>query len=240
MIEFHDQQGRRLHEEFQEWRRSHPGSYYLNFTTSGRAQLHAVPCYHVGGIDWDGYVEREGREQLQSATANRKVCGDRPDELLLWASQECLIVSQCAHCIKENLGIPSDTVKTAPLQRDAARELYDNIDDNDVALAVEGISREMMVTVKSRNGGLRRAALHSANGVCEACGTDYSSFLEGLGRHVLQVHHRQQLGLATEPQLNCVEDLAVLCANCHQMIHADTSNALPVEELRRRFLASRG
>lgn len=101
--------------------------------------------------------------------------------------------------------------------------------------AVEGILRETMVITKSRNGTLRRAALEKAHGGCAACGVDYSLILDGLGQRVLQVHHRQQLALADAPQVNGIEDLAVVCANCHQMIHADMANAMPVEELRERL-----
>ncbi len=80
---------------------------------------------------------------------------------------------------------------------------------------------------------IRRAALEKAHGVCAVCGTDYSLVLDGLGLHVLQVHHRKQ-----GTQANTIEDLAIVCANCHQMIHSDKTNAMPVEELRKRLQAS--
>lgn len=107
---------------------------------------------------------------------------------------------------------------------------------NEVAQAVEGIAREITVITRSRSDTLRRAALEKAKGVCEACGTDYSAILGGLGKRVLQVHHRQQLSLADEPKVNGIEDVAVVCANCHLIIHADMSNAMPVDELKRRLL----
>ncbi len=59
--------------------------------------------------------------------------------------------------------------------------------------------------------------------------------LDGLGQRVLQVHHKHQLALLDEPKVNGIDDLAVVCANCHQLIHADMARAMPVEELRKRL-----
>ncbi|MDP1679394.1 MAG: hypothetical protein Q8L02_04635, partial [Candidatus Nitrotoga sp.] len=117
----------------------------------------------------------------------------------------------------------------------ATNELDSIASAKEVAQAVEGIAREITVTTRSRSDLLRRAALEKAKGVCEACGTDYSRLLGGLGKRVLQVHHRQQLSFAEEPKVNGIEDVAVVCANCHLIIHTDILNAMPVEELRRRL-----
>lgn len=98
---------------------------------------------------------------------------------------------------------------------ETASEHNENVATKFAVLALEGILRETMVITKSRNGTLRRAALEKANGMCAACGIDFSHILDGLGQRVLQVHHRRQLALAEEPQVNGIEDLAVVCANCH-------------------------
>ncbi|MDP1610891.1 MAG: hypothetical protein Q8M11_07510 [Sulfuritalea sp.] len=113
-----------------------------------------------------------------------------------------------------------------------------HIDENTKRInqAIEGIARETTITIRSRSEPLRRAALERANGICEACGTDYSRLAGGLGKRVLQVHHRRQLALADEPATNGLDDLAVVCANCHLMIHADVSNAMSVEELSQRLV----
>ena len=101
---------------------------------------------------------------------------------------------------------------------------------------IEGIAREMTVLSRSRSRELRMLALERACGVCEACCVDFSSLLSGLGARALQVHHRHQLALQDEPVFNRVADVAVVCANCHAMIHADPVNALSVEQLRSMLL----
>ena len=51
-VEFHDQQGRIFHQEFQKWRRLHPRGYFLTFSAKQRAQLHTTLCWHSGTSDW--------------------------------------------------------------------------------------------------------------------------------------------------------------------------------------------
>ena len=103
--------------------------------------------------------------------------------------------------------------------------------------ALEGILREVKAVTKSRNGRLRSQALEHAAGVCAVCRTDFSRLLDGRGVHVLQVHHRNQLSASKVPRTTQLRDLAVVCANCHALIHMDPHRALRVEHLR-RMLAS--
>jgi hypothetical protein len=98
---------------------------------------------------------------------------------------------------------------------------------------LEGIEYETKVFRKTRSNRLRLEALIKAGGKCEACGFDYSVLLDGRGISVLQVHHRKQLSLSKTPRLTTVKDLAVLCANCHCLIHANVKKAMPVEKLAR-------
>jgi hypothetical protein len=110
---------------------------------------------------------------------------------------------------------------------------------NDSFSILEGIAREVTGIVRSRSRRLRDLALKRADGRCEACGTDFSALLGGQGRHVLQVHHRQQLALQDMPKVMSPDDLAVVCANCHAMIHMDQLNAMSVEALRDQWCRER-
>lgn len=47
----------------------------------------------------------------------------------------------------------------------------------------------------------------------------------------LQVHHKKQLALQDKPTVTTIHDLAVVCANCHSIIHADPKSAMPLEAL---------
>lgn len=98
--------------------------------------------------------------------------------------------------------------------------------------AIEGTMTETMRYVRGRSRHLREHALAAANGVCCVCGTDYSKLLGGKGVRVLQAHHRRQLAASDAPRVTKLSDLAVVCANCHSLIHMNLKRALGVEELR--------
>lgn len=238
IVEFHDKKDQVLHHEFKEWGLAHfYDGLFLAFKDRRSASLHTSYCRgrSGGGSNWDGFFGI-GSEPPVSLTKNRKVCSTDQIELLSWADVQGIEVFPCARCLDQPpITIRTRTISYAP-SKNVTNESGKVVSAKEVARAVEGIAREIKVTARSRSDALRRAALKSAEGVCEACGTDYSKLLGGLGERVLQVHHRQQLSLADESTVIGIEDVAVVCANCHLMIHADISNAIPVEELRRRLL----
>ena len=92
----------------------------------------------------------------------------------------------------------------------------------------EGKMKRRFVAHRSRETRLRlakiREALHRNNGklMCEVpkCGFDFSKRYGTIGVGYAQVHHLRPLHLApvrgTRKQLH---DLAIVCANCHVMIH---------------------
>ncbi len=49
---------------------------------------------------------------------------------------------------------------------------------------------------------------------------------------MLQVHHKLQLALQDFPILTSPDDLAVVCANCHAIIHSDSKKAMSIEVLK--------
>lgn len=97
--------------------------------------------------------------------------------------------------------------------------------------AIEGIKHEVTILVSERNKKLRDGAFAAAKGVCEACERDFSKVLKGQGMRVLQVHHRKQLSLQDVPVVTRREDLAVVCANCHLLLHLSPTKVLEVSVL---------
>jgi hypothetical protein len=68
---------------------------------------------------------------------------------------------------------------------------------------------------------------------CEACDLDYGERYGDLGSGFIEVHHRAPLSDEGERETT-LDDLAVVCASCHRMLHRSLG-ALTVEELRRRL-----
>lgn len=114
--------------------------------------------------------------------------------------------------------------------------------DTDVRFAtesdIEGTKTEVLCLSRKRSRTLRDLAFKKAGGVCCVCDRDFSKLLDGRGVRVLQVHHRKQLSARVAPSVTMVADLAVVCANCHMLLHLDSEQALDVDELRSMLQSS--
>ena len=91
--------------------------------------------------------------------------------------------------------------------------------------AIEGESLVALGRHRAREQWLRNekiAEFKNANGgrlPCQACQFDFFQAYGEIGRDYAQVHHLKPLSDRTKPSLTKLNDLAVLCANCHVMIH---------------------
>lgn len=66
---------------------------------------------------------------------------------------------------------------------------------------------------------------------CEVCGFDFVSTYGDLGEGFIECHHTVPLAMPGAPRKTRLSDLALLCANCHRMIHRSKPFMAP-EELR--------
>ena len=73
--------------------------------------------------------------------------------------------------------------------------------------------------------------------ICEACRFSFEDVYGSLGKDYCEVHHRQQLSLA-KAGVRELSDLAILCSNCHRMIHR-TRPMLSVEKFALMYLTAR-
>lgn len=94
-------------------------------------------------------------------------------------------------------------------------------------IGLEGEARKHMVVHRTRERGLRVAkiqrALRANNGRlrCEVpgCGFDFAQTYGELGRTYAHVHHVKPLGGRARKSPTDLSGLAIVCANCHAMIH---------------------
>jgi hypothetical protein len=103
--------------------------------------------------------------------------------------------------------------------------------------AIENTKMEARVYKRGRSRILREKAIEMSGGICAVCGHNFSKIAGGLGRSALQVHHRKQLAASDKPVLTSIRDLAVVCANCHMMLHSNHGRALTVLQLQSRLRA---
>lgn len=96
---------------------------------------------------------------------------------------------------------------------------------SDDLTASEGQPRRLLIKHRVREGRLRRAKIRQSLSTnagrlrCQVpgCGFDFRRVYGDLGREYAHVHHCQPL--ATGKHETTLDDLKIVCANCHAMIH---------------------
>ena len=102
--------------------------------------------------------------------------------------------------------------------------------------APEGRLLLRMHKVRERKPSLvakkKRQALRSLGRLsCEACGFDFLGFYGQLGEGFIECHHKLPFSQLPSVRTTRLEDLALVCANCHRMLHRG-GETLTVEALR--------
>ncbi|MBE9064992.1 HNH endonuclease [cf. Phormidesmis sp. LEGE 11477] len=114
------------------------------------------------------------------------------------------------------------------------RAVLDNSDPVEVEGRVftEGGVRAVVSRKYERSDIAKREAIHIHGVRCQGCGFDFEEFYGPLGAGFIEVHHLQPLSGRGEGNTRPETDLAVLCSNCHRMVHRDRSYCLSLAELR--------
>lgn len=84
------------------------------------------------------------------------------------------------------------------------------------------LTEEAKATALRRDGRL----------ACQACGFDFLATYGEIGRHFIECHHTIPISELTAGMKTKVTDLALVCSNCHSMLHRRRP-WLSVRELRR-------
>jgi hypothetical protein len=56
---------------------------------------------------------------------------------------------------------------------------------------------------------------------CEACGFDFAIIYGERGSGFIECHHTKPVATLAEGHKTHIDDLALVCANCHRIIHRD-------------------
>jgi len=85
-----------------------------------------------------------------------------------------------------------------------------------------------------RNSKLRSKAIWLHGFKCMACGFDFEQKYGERGSKFIEVHHIKPISsLEEETRVDPKTEMAVVCSNCHRMIHRKKDRILSLEELKR-------
>ncbi len=69
---------------------------------------------------------------------------------------------------------------------------------------------------------------------CEVCGFDFYDVYRELGKGFMECHHKKPLSEIKGESITTINDLALVCANCHRMLHRKL-DTLSIDELRKKI-----
>jgi len=102
----------------------------------------------------------------------------------------------------------------------------------EITLYSEGKSKTVTYTTYDRSPAARQACLEHYGYDCDVCGFNFSETYGEIGRNYIEVHHLKQIAdIAEEYEIDPINDLRPVCANCHRMLHKRRP-ALSIEELK--------
>jgi hypothetical protein len=108
--------------------------------------------------------------------------------------------------------------------------LDDNLDDSE---SEEGKYNYAMHRYRERDRSLvRKKKASVTNPICECCNFDFSTTYPNLGNGFIECHHN--IPINQGERITRLEDLALVCANCHRMLHKRNreNHYYTVEELK--------
>ncbi|NVN92477.1 MAG: HNH endonuclease [Desulfuromonadales bacterium] len=101
----------------------------------------------------------------------------------------------------------------------------------------EGQQRERYSSYYERDPRLRAKAITLHGTTCVACGFDFEKKYGEYGKDYIEVHHIKPVSeLGGNTRINPQTDMAVLCSNCHRIVHRKRERVLSIDELKRSIV----
>ncbi|MGQ8875185.1 HNH endonuclease [Paenibacillus sp. TSA_86.1] len=123
---------------------------------------------------------------------------------------------------------PKETVLEQFIKADTA---YSIIED-EIILYEEGGKKHSVVNKYERNDKVRKAAILYHGTTCMGCGFNFEEHYGSHGKGFIEIHHLNSLSShGVEHYVDPKEDIAVLCSNCHKMVHRHVSEPLTINQL---------
>ena len=146
------------------------------------------------------------------------------DEVLVWElfGDDTKKLNASAQLIMS--AIEDDTIVNV-----AEDEADDTWEDQEGSIHTVYHKRRERKDVKSKK---IKAVLREGKAIsCEACGFNFEKVYGDRGRGFIECHHKKPVSEMAPGQTTKASDLALLCANCHRMVHSKRP-WLTIEELK--------
>lgn len=96
----------------------------------------------------------------------------------------------------------------------------------------EGGRKLSLVSIFERRSELRTRAIAIHGTTCIVCGFNFEVAYGKHGKNYIEVHHVVPVSTLTEPSaISPKNDMAVLCSNCHRMVHRKRDTPLSIVDL---------
>lgn len=138
---------------------------------------------------------------------------------------------------KNELSHTAEAIKRAYWAGEAKTTFSDEqIDDYEFP---EGRILQKMHLVRERNQKLVREKKKAAIGdygrlICEICGFDFAEKYGAIGENFIECHHLVPLSRIKAGSKTRLSDLALVCSNCHRMLHR-TRPWLSIDDLKSKY-----
>jgi HNH endonuclease len=84
----------------------------------------------------------------------------------------------------------------------------------------EGKTKQVTLSKRERSRTLRVLAISERKAICEICGFDFAKHYGAFAENCVEVHHIEGLARAGRRGVtNSLDDVLVVCPNCHRAIH---------------------
>lgn len=110
-------------------------------------------------------------------------------------------------------------------------------DDDSMNSFPEGAKKQKLHEYRERNSELVKKAKEiglakDPSLPCEVCGFSYVKKYGLIGEGFIEAHHKKPVADLKPGDKTLIKDIALVCGNCHRMIHSGKSHTLSIEEIK--------
>ena len=139
-------------------------------------------------------------------------------------------LASIASKIKKTVSNSSLGIKLYKIEDDEDEESFTVKEGKVIYKLHKHIERNSKINKKKKENYLKKNGKLN----CEVCGFDFYEKYGELGKGFMECHHRKPLHEIKEESETTLNDLALVCANCHRMLHRDL-DTLSIDELKNKL-----